>query len=159
MHCAHRYRTDIMYTVYECTDSPKFTMKLTEIYRYMATHDSHSKFWACDAELTELIVCRKSRFLLENRPRVPPYRTVSCSWVSCMAACGGCGAAASHVEICRPWYRLLGSAPRAATRVANGWRRTGRPVTRRLREEFRRRGLRKNRPTGGSTWQLTPGAS
>ena len=84
-----------MYTVYECTDSPKFTMKLTEIYRYMATHDSHSKFWACDAELTELIVCRKSRFLLENRPRVPPYRTVSCSWVSCMAACGGCGAAAA----------------------------------------------------------------
>ncbi len=59
-----------MYTVYECTDSPKFTMKLTEIYRYMATHDSHSKFWACDADLTELIVCRKSRFLLENRPRV-----------------------------------------------------------------------------------------
>ena len=30
-----------MYTVYECTDSPKFTMKLTEIYRYMATHECH----------------------------------------------------------------------------------------------------------------------
>ena len=62
MHCAHRYRSDIMYTVYECTDSPKFTMKLTEIYRYMATHDSHSKFWACDAELTAFSNCRKSHF-------------------------------------------------------------------------------------------------
>ena len=30
----------------------KFTMKLTEIYHYMATHDSHSKFWTCDSELT-----------------------------------------------------------------------------------------------------------
>ena len=93
---------------------------------------------ALTPELTKLIVCRKSRFLLENRPRVPPYRFMQLGFMR-MVACGGCGAAASHVEICRPWYRLLGSAPHAATRVANGWRRTGRPVTRRLREEFRRR--------------------
>ena len=77
-----------MYTVYECTDSPKFTMKLTEIYRYTWPHTTPTaSFGPATPELTELIVCRKSRFLLEKRPRVPPYRTVSCSWVSCMAAC------------------------------------------------------------------------
>ena len=59
-----------MYTVYECTDSPKFTMKLAEIYSHMATHDSHSKFWTCDAELTAFSSCRTSRFLLKKRPRV-----------------------------------------------------------------------------------------
>ena len=48
----------------------KFTMKLTEIYRYMATHDSHSKFWTCDAELTAFSSCRTSLFLLKKRPRV-----------------------------------------------------------------------------------------
>ena len=51
---------------YSCTYYQKFTMKLTEIYRYMATHDSHSKFWTCDAELTAFSACRKSLFLLEN---------------------------------------------------------------------------------------------
>ena len=53
-----------------CTDSPKFTMKLTEIYRYMATHDSHSKFWTCDSEFTAFSSCRTSLFLLKNKPRV-----------------------------------------------------------------------------------------
>jgi len=43
-------------------------MKLTEIYHYMATHDSHSKFWTCDAELTAFSSCRKSRFSLKNNP-------------------------------------------------------------------------------------------
>ena len=38
-----------------CTDSPKFTMKLAEIYSHMATHDSHSKFWTCDSDCFQLM--------------------------------------------------------------------------------------------------------
>ena len=45
-------------------------MKLTEIYSHMATHDSHSKFWTCDAELAAFSSCRTSRFLLKKQPRV-----------------------------------------------------------------------------------------
>ena len=36
-----------------------------DLPRYMATHDSHNKFWACDAELTAFSACRTSFFLLE----------------------------------------------------------------------------------------------
>ena len=45
-------------------------MKLAEIYSHMATHDSHSKFWTCDSELTAFSSCRTSRFLLKKQPRV-----------------------------------------------------------------------------------------